>query len=91
MIEKDSIVNIYLLLSFTIYFANSFSLYFVFIIIWFTSKLANNTNYCHLGSGFHLLARTLYYWGLDHFSFVLIDGFYVVPASVKALITLVYI
>jgi lipopolysaccharide export system permease protein len=46
MIEnKVPLWNIaYLLLSFTIYFANSLFPIFLFLsIIWFTSKLANNT------------------------------------------------
>jgi lipopolysaccharide export system permease protein len=75
----------HLLLSFHVYFANSLFPIFLFLsIIWFTSKLANNTEIIAiLSSGFLSHAfETLYYQGLRlYLFFVLIMGFYVVPAS----------
>jgi lipopolysaccharide export system permease protein len=60
-------------------------------IIWFTSKLANNTEIIAiLGSGisFTRFFKTLYNRCFYHISFVLLMGFYVVPVSVKCLIIL---
>jgi lipopolysaccharide export system permease protein len=70
---------------FTIYFANSLFPIFLFLsIIWFTSKLANNTEIIAiLGSGISF-TRFLrpYIIGASIISvFVLLMGFYVVPAS----------
>ncbi|UQD57573.1 LptF/LptG family permease [Flavobacterium sp. K5-23] len=70
---------------FTIYFANSLFPIFLFLsIIWFTSKLANNTEIIAiLGSGISF-TRFLrpYIIGASLISvFVLLMGFYVVPVS----------
>ena len=70
---------------FTIYFANSLFPIFLFLsIIWFTSKLANNTEIIAILSSGISFTRFLrpYIIGASLISvFVLIMGFYVVPAS----------
>ncbi|MBU2062099.1 MAG: LptF/LptG family permease [Bacteroidetes bacterium] len=70
---------------FTIYFANSLFPIFLFLsIIWFTSKLANNTEIIAILSSGISFTRFLrpYIIGASIISvFVLIMGFYVVPKS----------
>lgn len=70
---------------FTIYFANSLFPIFLFLsIIWFTSKLANNTEIIAILSSGISFTRFLrpYIIGASMISvFVLLMGFYVVPVS----------
>lgn len=70
---------------FTIYFANALFPIFLFLsIIWFTSKLANNTEIIAILSSGISFSRFLrpYFIGATIISiFVLLMGFYVVPVS----------
>jgi lipopolysaccharide export system permease protein len=84
MIEnKVPILDIANYYHFTIYFANLFPIFLFYRLSGLPQKLANNTEIIAILSSGISFTRffEIYILGFAYFSFVLIMGFYVVPAS----------